>query len=28
VEIAVTEELFGGGARDPRTQAYVEGKFG
>ena len=28
VEIAVTEELFAGGARDPRTRAYVEGKFG
>ena len=28
VEVGVTEELFAGGARDPRTQAYVEGKFG
>jgi len=28
VEISPTEELFTGGARDPRTQAYVEGKFG
>ena len=28
VEIAPTEELFRGGARDARTQAYVEGKFG
>ena len=28
VEIAPTEDLFTGGARDPRTQAYVEGKFG
>ena len=28
VEIGPTEELFSGGARDPRTLAYVEGKFG
>jgi phosphate transport system ATP-binding protein len=28
VEIGSTDELFSGGARDPRTQAYVEGKFG
>jgi len=28
VEIGPTEDLFSGGARDPRTQAYVEGKFG
>jgi phosphate transport system ATP-binding protein len=28
VEIGLTDELFSGGARDPRTQAYVEGKFG
>jgi len=28
VEVAVTEEIFAGGARDPRTEAYVEGKFG
>jgi phosphate transport system ATP-binding protein len=28
VEIAPTEDLFTGGARDSRTQAYVEGKFG
>jgi phosphate transport system ATP-binding protein len=28
VEIAATEDLFSGGAKDPRTRAYVEGKFG
>jgi phosphate transport system ATP-binding protein len=28
VEIAPTEELFGGGATDPRTTAYIEGRFG
>jgi len=28
VEIAATEELFGGGAKDPRTTDYLEGRFG
>jgi phosphate transport system ATP-binding protein len=28
VEVGVTEDLLSGGARDPRTRAYVEGKFG
>jgi phosphate transport system ATP-binding protein len=28
VEMGVTEDLFSGGARDQRTRAYVEGKFG
>jgi phosphate transport system ATP-binding protein len=28
IEVAATEALFTGGAADPRTQAYVEGKFG
>jgi phosphate transport system ATP-binding protein len=28
VEVGPTEELLGGGASDPRTRAYVEGKFG
>jgi phosphate transport system ATP-binding protein len=28
VEIGVTEELFAGGARDPRTTDYLEGRFG
>ena len=28
VEIAPTEELFTGEVKDPRTRAYVEGRFG
>ena len=28
VECAPTEELFNGGARDPRTRDYLEGRFG
>jgi ABC-type phosphate transport system ATPase subunit len=28
VEVGATEELISGGALDPRTRAYVEGKFG
>ena len=28
VEVGVTEDLLSGGAHDPRTSAYVEGKFG
>jgi len=28
VEVAPTEEIFAGEARDPRTRAYVEGRFG
>jgi phosphate transport system ATP-binding protein len=28
VEVGVTEEILSGGAHDPRTRAYVEGKFG
>jgi phosphate transport system ATP-binding protein len=28
VEIGATEDLFTGGHQDPRTRAYVEGKFG
>ena len=28
VEVTETETMFEGGAKDPRTTAYVEGKFG
>ena len=28
VEVTETEAMFEGGAKDPRTTAYVEGKFG
>jgi phosphate transport system ATP-binding protein len=28
VEVGVTEDLFAGGTHDPRTKAYIEGKFG
>ena len=28
VEVAKTEDLFTGGTKDERTQAYVEGRFG
>jgi phosphate transport system ATP-binding protein len=28
VEVAPTEQLFTGPVKDPRTRAYVEGRFG